>query len=152
MPTRAEIMRFIRESNAIEGIYGRPRAEEIEEFERMMALDHVTIPDLEHFVAVYQPGARVRDQMGMDVRVGSHVPMPGGPLVRLVLEKILREAERTPLSAYETHLRYESLHPFLDGNGRSGRMLWAWQMRDLSLGFLHRWYYQTLQLARRGDG
>ena len=46
--------------------------------------------------------------------------------------------------------RYETLHPFMDGNGRSGRILWAWQMIEhniapgLSLGFLHAYYYQTL--------
>ena len=48
------------------------------------------------------------------------------------------------------HLRYETLHPFMDGNGRSGRILWAWQMlhHDIApgirLGFLHAFYYQTL--------
>ena len=46
------------------------------------------------------------------------------------------------------HVQYERLHPFTDGNGRSGRALWAWQMmrrrEGLALGFLHRFYYQTL--------
>ena len=51
---------------------------------------------------------------------------------------------------YDIHRRYETLHPFMDGNGRSGRILWAWQMihhdirPGLSLGFLHAFYYQTL--------
>lgn len=39
----------------------------------------------------------------------------------------------------------------MDGNDRSGRILWAWQMIEhnispgLSLGFLHALYYRTLR-------
>ena len=48
---------------------------------------------------------------------------------------------------------YEMLHPFMDGNGRSGRALWAWMMLRLgqdpfALLFLHRFYYQTLENSR----
>ena len=43
----------------------------------------------------------------------------------------------------------------MDGNGRSGRILWAWQMIEhninpgLSLGFLHTFYYQALSAWER---
>ena len=54
--------------------------------------------------------------------------------------------------AWQTHNDYENLHPFTDGNGRSGRMLWAWQMRNdddaMARGFLHTFYYQTLSACR----
>jgi len=32
------------------------------------------------------------------------------------------------LVAAETHFRFESLHPFFDGNGRTGRLLLNWQL------------------------
>jgi len=143
---------FITESNKIEGIIRAPTAREISEFYRFMDLDAVTVHDLEIFVKAYQPDARLRDKVGLNVAIGGHRPTPGGPHVREQLEALLTRANRPqyitlpgePDSAFEVHVAYEMLHPFTDGNGRSGRMLWAWQMRKFSLGFLHTWYYQSL--------
>lgn len=138
--------KFVIESNRIEGITRGPTVAELKEFDRFMALRAVTIEELERFVSVYQPNAVLRDKVGLNVRVGGHRPPSGGPEIREALRDFL---ERIPEnSAYENHLRYETLHPFTDGNGRSGRVLWAWQYQDLSLGFLHRFYYQTLAAIR----
>lgn len=136
---------FVVESNAIEGIR-ITRPVEIEEFLRFFALPRITIAELEHFVSVYQPSAKLRDKPGLNVRIGNHTPMAGGPLVRQRLQDILDAMEHA--GPFVTHQMYELLHPFTDGNGRSGRALWAWQYRDLSLGFLHRWYYQSLDQSR----
>lgn len=140
-------IQFIAESNRIEGITRPPTAEEILEFERFMQLEAVTVEELQRFVREYQPGAILRDQIGLDVRVARYLPPRGGPLIAEHLEQILTK-RATP---YEQHLAYEALHPFTDGNGRSGRMLWAWRMGDeaLRLGFLHRFYYQTLDASAR---
>lgn len=138
---------FVTETNRIEGILRDPTDAEITEHNRFVALDAVTIADLEHFVSVYQPGARLRDQMGMNVRVGDHIPPRGGPAIRHSLALLLHELG----DPYKVHLAYEDLHPFSDGNGRSGRVLWAWQMaklRGYPLGFLHHFYYQALSSER----
>lgn len=137
---------FIRESNRIEGILREPTKAEIVEFVRFMALDTVGINDLIDFVGVYQPNAVFRDKKTVPrVRVGNHIAPPSGPGIRRSLESILKNMFHS--GAYWTHIDYETLHPFTDGNGRSGRMLWAWQMgySGLSLGFLHKFYYQTLE-------
>ena len=62
---------FVRKSNRIEGILRDPTEDEIAAHGLLMALDKITVPDLEIFVAVVQPGARLRRELGWDVRVWS---------------------------------------------------------------------------------
>lgn len=144
---------FVKESNAIEGIKRPPTKEEINEHNRFVRLDVITVKELEKFVSVYQSDASIRNEPGMNVIIGSHLPPNGGPLIVGYLENILHEIEfKLP---YSVHVAYEKLHPFADGNGRSGRALWAWQMTQtyggITLPFLHHFYYQSLNASREED-
>ncbi len=65
-----------------------------------------------------------------------------------ILERLV--AIYAPSHKLRRTVRYELLHPFSVGNGRSGRTLWAWCMLrrgddPFTLPFLHRFYYQTLE-------
>jgi hypothetical protein len=143
---RDRLAHFVIESNKIEGINRPPVKAEVDELDRFIQLDKVTVDDMIQFVKVYQPNAELRDRAGLDVRVGGHYPPRGGKGIRTVLLDILSDAE--PDNAWLSHYDYESLHPFTDCNGRSGRALWLWQMQSAPLGFLHTYYYQTLQGVR----
>lgn len=145
---------FVMESWRIERLDASDRIETLVEWHRTFC--EIDVLETQHLVEaalVFTDGkGRLRSKEGMNVRIGSHYPPPGGPLVEMALSNLLNAIEW--LHPYEAHHRYESLHPFLDGNGRTGRMLWLWgmrrQSRDWSRGFLHEWYYQSLDHGRLG--
>lgn len=70
------------------------------------------------------------------IRGTRHTP-PNANLVSDQLDALLAWAGQSALHpvlvAAETHFRFESLHPFFDGNGRTGRLLLNWQL--LRAGF-----------------
>lgn len=150
-----ELKRFVSESNRIEGI-DHVNDDDVKAHERLFALEAVTVGDLCAFVTAVAPRAGLRNRVGMNVVVGDHRPPPGGPRIESQLEKHLASVRRTSekpdgvgatrVDVYHDHCFYETLHPFTDGNGRSGRALALWQLRGNlhGLGWLHWWYYASL--------
>ncbi len=152
--TDQQLWDFVVESNRIEGILRDPRCDEIAAHVEFLSLAEVTVADVSQFVWQVA-NAPIRKCRGMDVMIGSHRPPRGGKEVPAELAIILSLAMDREIShPYSTHRKYETLHPFMDGNGRSGRALWAWQMLHhdywpgLKLGFLHAYYYQSLEASR----
>lgn len=144
---------FVTESNRIEGIH-KVRPEDMEAHERFLQLDRISIGDLGMFVDQVQPGAVPRFTQGRDVRVGNYIAPRGGPQIMDALGDLLARVNEGILGPYQAHIEYEMLHPFTDGNGRSGRALWLWCMGGMNsapLGFLHHFYYQTLQRSGGGE-
>ena len=149
---------FVRESNRIEGITREPTRNEVSATVDFLniPLTHLTIQHVIDLVNVYQPDAVLRDKEGLDVRVGNHIPPSGNPTIRQALALIVTDAKLDQNHPFVHHREYETLHPFTDGNGRSGRALWAWQMLHhdydpgIQLGFLHAWYYQSLSFGDIG--
>ena len=144
---------FLGESNAIEGIHGAATRAELDAARHFLGLPTVTVDDLNAAQMVFAPRRPLRDRPGMDVRVGDYVAPPGGPEIVTRLSEILDIAHKGN-DPWQLHITFETLHPYLDGNGRTGRLLWAWHMRRLGrdpfvLPFLHRFYYQTLEHVGR---
>ncbi len=141
---------FLRESLMIEGIRRAPTAQEVEATSAFLE-GPLTVDAVLAIQAVYAPGKPLRNRVGMDVRVGRHIPKRGSPYMRDLLADVLNNED-----PHSQHVAFELLHPFLDGNGRTGRAVWAWSMiragRDpFAIGFLHRIYYQMLAAAGDGD-
>ncbi|MBK9529071.1 MAG: Fic family protein [Acidobacteria bacterium] len=67
------------------------------------------------------------------VRVGNYVPPPPDDVSPLMFELLewwnKKSTELSPvLSSSILHHRFESIHPFADGNGRTGRALALWEL------------------------
>lgn len=67
------------------------------------------------------------------VTVGRYVPPPPGDVSGLMIELLdwwnSRSREVSPvISSAILHHRFESIHPFADGNGRTGRALALWEL------------------------
>jgi hypothetical protein len=150
--SEAKLEQFVRESNLIEGIDRKPKDYELEAHRRLLACDFLSLKSVEDFVFDIC-GKRLRREPGMNVRVGPHVPRPGGPWIAIELEELLDRINARDLPPFAAHVAYEKVHPFMDGNGCSGRAVWAWMIlregqNPYSLPFLHRWYYQSLDASR----
>ncbi len=147
---QSELYEFVEESNHIEGIDREPTDLEVEATWDFLQAPALSIVRVRSLVMVYTAGhARLRDKAGMNVTVGNYTPPRGGAHIEANLKFTLDSINAVSLTAYEAHQEYESLHPFTDGNGRSGRAIWLWQMKGRApLGFLHHWYYQSLQEGR----
>lgn len=146
------LRKFIRESNLIEGIDREPLTHEVEAMRIFLSFASITLEDLHRVQAAFAPAKPIRDCAGMNVKVGDYRPPAGGPLIVGLLTELLVDVNEQ-VEPWHAHLRFEQLHPYLDGNGRAGRALWAWSMLNtgqnpFALPFLHRFYYQTLREVR----
>jgi hypothetical protein len=146
----------VAESLRIEGIDRPPTEDEITEHERFTQLETLSISELEAFLKVFRPGARLRLYTGQDnIRVGSHVPPKSGEHIAAQLKALLTDINAKTIDWWKAHIEFETLHPFSDGNGRLGRAIASKMLRATSpsrgnLGFLHAFYLQTLNRCNTG--
>lgn len=147
---RSRLMEFAKESNRIEGVTNADDNERMfKKLEAFLKLEKLTVEN----VCGFNEWGELRDREGMNVWIGGKMAQSGGNYIRRSLETLLsnisNHGNTSNVDAYNCHLCFERSHPFMDGNGRTGRAIWLWQMvrqhdYDLSLGFLHKWYYQSL--------
>ena len=82
--------------------------------------------DLHQHIMHRQEHAQPGRYRTIQVYIGNHVPPPPGPVPEL-MEELLQFANRSDIDpvvqAAWAHLQFETVHPFADGNGRTGRAL-----------------------------
>lgn len=71
-----------------------------------------------------------RDVAKVNVYVADRIA-PAWWLVNGLMDNWLLDFQK--MTPKQAHIRFEKIHPFADGNGRTGRMLMWWQERKLGL-------------------
>jgi Fic family protein len=106
----------------------------VEKHARKKAIRHEDIFKLHRLLAetVMDQGEAGRYRT-IAVRVGRHVPPPAADVSGLMFELLEwwngKSFELSPvLSSAILHYQFEHIHPFADGNGRTGRALALWEL------------------------
>ncbi len=106
----------------------------VEKHSKAKRLSHESIFRLHRIIAgkVMDQGEAGRYRT-IRVRVGQFVPPPPGDVSGLMFELLEWWSKEAPslspvLSSAILHHRFESIHPFADGNGRTGRALALWEL------------------------
>lgn len=140
MPTEKEIDDFLRESNAIEGVTEDDALKAAHEaWDFLMTQDVLTLSVIREthkiLMSVHSAwdepaiGARYRGEFrDCDVWIGGRKGlMPaliGGYLLMQFVFETMRKSPPPDWKAL--HIKYEEIHPWLDGNGRTGRLFMNW--------------------------
>lgn len=146
---------FAKESNDIEGISGFDSNDDMTRaLKCLIYKKKLTLENIVRFAFALDPKCVLRAKAGMDVRIGAFIPQRGGEALVRNVEAFLelqnnKEHRRNPFEAY---IQFETFHPFMDGNGRTGRAIWLWQMLQEEcyndLGFLRIYHYQSFDAFR----
>ncbi len=123
------IKEYIKESNAIERVYDESAVtQSMEAWDFLKEIDELTHDTIKEahklFLKERQPNiaGTYRDVF---VRVGNDVP-PAPEEIEERMDGLLSENPSNPVEALQWHVKFEKIHPFQDGNGRIGRLIYAW--------------------------
>lgn len=87
-------------------------------------IPHPTISDILRLGYLVEPCKNLEHSFRKhEVRVGNYIAPLSSDVSTLMEEFVKNMHEMTPDEAY---LRFEHIHPFVDGNGRVGKIIWNW--------------------------
>lgn len=133
-----EVIEMLRESNAIEGVF------DSKSLEQALHAWHYVIQFNRLTPAVIQRTHKILSMHWKDLKtiekgffrtvpvyIGGHAAVPAKevkPRINAWCNKVNRHRSKIDdvLDSIALHVEYEGIHPFIDGNGRTGRIFLNW--------------------------
>ena len=161
-PLTLEQVRALEAGRSLPAVAQRAQREVLNYFEGLQFIERhvaslpITHEDILKLHAMVASGAMDQGEAGryrqIAVRVGRHLP-PFPEHVSGLMSELLEwwNGKSAPWSAVITsaviHYRFEDIHPFADGNGRTGRMLALWELYRRGFDTHHifsvdEWYWE----------
>ena len=178
-PLTLEQVRALEEGRELSAVEARPKREilnyfaglrYVEKHAKKKTIRHEDIFDLHRLLAgqVMDQGEAGRYRT-IQVRVGRHFPPAAADVSGLIFELLDWWNKKAPalspvLSSSILHYQFEWIHPFADGNGRTGRALALWELYRRGFDSHHifsvdeyYWedrpaYYRALDAVRKDGG
>jgi Fic family protein len=176
-PLTLEQVRALEEGRTLAAKDSRPQREVLNYFaglryvEKHAGKKNISHEDVLRLHRILAQGVMDQGEAGryrtIAVRVGRYVPPAPGEVSGLMFELLQwwsrKAADLSPvISSAILHYRFEAIHPFADGNGRTGRALALWELYRRGFDTHHifsvdeyYWedrprYYEALTSVRRG--
>ena len=125
-----EIEEFLKESNAIEREYSKEAYTDAwKAWKFLVNYEELTLSRLleVHRVLMLNLNNEIAGKIRrVDVRIGYTKALPPGRIEEK-LNQLLNWVPITEEDIKKWHIEYEAIHPFEDGNGRTGRIFMNWQ-------------------------
>lgn len=134
MDNEQEVTDFLYESNAIEGVYDNDSLQQAKyAWEYLVEQDKLTsgvVLKTHKILMLHQPLRP--DERGYFRKVAVYIggnEAPHASHISTMMKSWIEAANKAKTEDHikESHVHYEHIHPFVDGNGRTGRMFLNWQ-------------------------
>jgi len=138
-PSLAQVLEFLKESNAIEGVYGEHSLIDAKSAWELTKKQPTTVDTIKqtHHALMERINPRIAGNIReCTIYIGQQKKSQTRTQIIMELTKLCQTIPTTEQEIKQWHIDFEHIHPFEDGNGRTGRILLNKQRIDNKLPIL----------------